>query len=121
MPLVNRAGSAFVAGDHAAKGKHGLAFGLQHRGHLIGIFGGHDDNHADAAVEGAQHFVGGNAAGLGKPGEHGRCLDGAKVDFGGEDAWAARAGCFPEKPPPVIWASAFSLPVSRIAFNSGFT
>ena len=50
----------------------------------FGIFGCHDDDHADAAVEGAQHFVGGDAAGLGKPGEDGRRLDGSEIDFGGQ-------------------------------------
>ena len=85
---------------------------LQQRADLGGRAGIDDQHHADPAVEGAEHL---------------RCATGpASQRKTGGTAIAARSisaarwpgstrGMFSTSPPPVMWASALTAPVSRIA------
>ena len=67
-----------------------------------------DHDHADAAVEGAQHLVLGDGAGRRKPAEHRRNLDARKIEPDAERLRQDRVGIFSGKPPPVMCASALS-------------
>ncbi len=87
-----------------------------------------DHDHADAAVEGAQHLLVVEAASLGEPAEHRRQGPTGKVDVGGEAVWqharqvlgqAAAGdvrqrldGAGPDPPPPVA-RDARRAPASR--------
>ena len=66
-----------------------LAFRLEQGQRLLQLVGGQGDDHADAAVEGAIHFVTGDVASLLQPAEHCRPLPALLVDHrlgvGGQD------------------------------------
>ena len=47
--------------------RHGLAIGGEDFAHLLDRVRLHDRDHADAAIEGAQHFRFGDVAGAGEP------------------------------------------------------
>ena len=113
-----RARRPAAAASMRPRGNDGLARGLQDGAGGGGIGG--DDGHADAAIEHAQHLLGGDVAGAGEPGEHGRQRS---------RRWRrARRGCpsgrtrgrLPGRPPPVMWAAAFSRP-ARCSASSGRT
>ena len=55
---------------------------LQRLGNARGIFPGDDDDHAEAAVEGAQHIVGRHLADVVQPVEDARGRPGAGVEVG---------------------------------------
>ena len=76
---------AGVAARHdAADRRHRLAGFLQHGRDLRRLAGSNDEHHADAAIEGAHHLFGRDAAGLCQPGEHRRDVDRVEVEFGGK-------------------------------------
>src|SRR3972149_2676891 len=65
---------------HFAKSHHAFARARESFGDRGGIFGRGDDDHADAAVEGAQHFVLRNIAFAGEPLEQRRHRHFAEID-----------------------------------------
>ena len=77
-----------------------------------------DHHHADAAVEGAQHLGLLHAALPRQPAEHRRRVHGARSISAPKPSGSTR-GTLSVKPPPVIWASALTAPVARIASSTG--
>ena len=108
-------GLPLAAGTTSPSRTHRLAFALEHRGDRVGLARLDHRDHADAAVEGAQHFLLGDAAGLrraiGTPAAPARARDrcARRVFFG------STRGMLSGNPPPVMCASALTALVSRIA------
>jgi hypothetical protein len=84
---------------------------LERRRHAHGVLAGDHRHHAEAAVEGAQHFGFGDAARAGEPAEHRRRGDRIEVEPNPMPSGRMR-GMLSTKPPPVMWASALKAPVA---------
>jgi len=77
-------------------------------------------HHANTAVEGAQHFALADPAGTCEPLEHRQNRHAVKVQGNGETRRQHARNVF-VKPPPVMWASALTALVSRIAARTDRT
>src|SRR5664280_3391612 len=106
-------GNSFFALHDAADGVAFLAATLQYGLHLLKLVRGHDQDHADPHVEGAQHLVLGNVADLLQVFEDGRHRPGVdlddRADALGQSAWQVSV-----MPPPVMWAIAETASASII-------
>ena len=84
---------AMLAGgrDHLAEQRDGLAATAKTSITFVHRVSLNDRNHADAAIEGAQHFEFGDAALLRQPPEHRQHRQPREIDADPEMSWAARA------------------------------
>src|SRR5579872_4500046 len=108
------------SGDDLAKLRYALAGIAQNATDGFHRFLGDDNDHPDPTVEGAQQFELGDVALFGEPlktgstGTRGRSIPTPRC-FGN------MRGMLSVNPPPVIWASALTASVSRIARRHDLT
>lgn len=81
---------------------------------------GDADDHADAAVQHAVHFMLVDVAFFLQEVEYHRALPAGDVNHG-LGVFGSTRGMLSSRPPPVMWAMAFTAPVFLISCNSGLT
>lgn len=102
------------AGDDFTEPNHRFAVLGETFGRSIGAGAIQHDDHADAAVERAQHFGFADASGSRKPLEYRQHRNPSELQRNAEPGGSTR-GIFSVKPPPVMWARALTALVVRMA------